>query len=43
MKNNEFTEGWIEFSDKSVAKSVALTFNGTPVSSKRNSVWGNDL
>ena len=26
-----FTEGWIEFKDKQIAKAVALSLNNTPI------------
>jgi ESF2/ABP1 family protein len=36
-KNVTFTEGWVEFEKKKVAKWVALNINTTPISSKKGS------
>jgi ESF2/ABP1 family protein len=39
--SKRYTEGWIEFAKKSVAKSVALTLHNTPISNhKRNTHYG---
>ncbi len=38
-KNRVFSEGWIEFKDKKVAKQVALSLNNTQVGGKRRSKW----
>ncbi|XP_071491815.1 activator of basal transcription 1-like [Diadema antillarum] len=38
-----FTEGWIEFTDKKIAKSVALTFNNTPIGGKKRSRYYEEL
>lgn len=38
-----FTEGWIEFEDKRVAKQVAQMLNGQPMGGKRRSAYHYDL
>lgn len=38
-----FTEGWIEFEDKRVAKQVAEMLNGKPMGGKRRSAYHYDL
>ena len=38
-----FTEGWIEFEDKGVAKQVAQMLNGQPMGGKRRSAYHYDL
>ena len=38
-----FTEGWIEFEDKHVAKQVAQMLNGQPMGGKRRSAYFYDL
>ncbi|XP_033120255.1 pre-rRNA-processing protein esf2-like [Anneissia japonica] len=38
-----FTEGWIEFKDKKIAKKIALTFNNTPIGGKKTSRHYDDL
>jgi len=42
-KNRIFTEGWVEFSSKRVAREVASTLNNTQVGGKRRSPWYSDL
>jgi len=42
-KNRIFTEGWVEFSSKRVAREVASTLNNTRVGGKRRSPWYSDL
>ncbi|XP_954419.1 uncharacterized protein TA21300 [Theileria annulata] len=42
-KRLKFTHGWIQFSDKRVAKSVAKLLNNKPVFDKRHSFWREDL
>ena len=37
QKKTLFSEGWVEFLSKKVAKQAALTLNNTPVTMKRNS------
>lgn len=34
-KRSKYVEGWVEFKKKSIAKMVASTLNGTPISGKR--------
>eukprot|EP00742_Colponemidia_sp_Colp-10_P001006 GILJ01001088.1.p1 GENE.GILJ01001088.1~~GILJ01001088.1.p1 ORF type:complete len:207 (-),score=40.09 GILJ01001088.1:429-1049(-) len=44
-KKVKYTDGWVEFFDKSIAKSVALTLNGTTIGGKkrhnffRDDIW----
>ena len=38
-----FTEGWVEFEDKAVAKQVATMLNGNPIGGKRRSAYHYDL
>lgn len=42
-KNRIFTEGWVEFTSKRVAREVASTLNNTQVGGKRRSPWYSDL
>jgi ESF2/ABP1 family protein len=37
MKSVHFTEGWVEFDSKRVAKNVAEFLNNTPISTKKGS------
>ncbi|CAH1774222.1 unnamed protein product, partial [Owenia fusiformis] len=38
-KNRVFSEGWIEFKDKKIAKQVAVTLNNKQIGGKRRSPW----
>lgn len=38
-----FTEGWVEFEDKAVAKNTAAMLNGNPIGGKRRSAYHYDL
>lgn len=38
-----FTEGWVEFEDKAVAKKTAAMLNGNPIGGKRRSAYHYDL
>ncbi len=38
-----FSEGWVEFEDKNVAKQVAAMLNGNPMGGKRRSAYHYDL
>ena len=38
-----FTEGWVEFEDKAVAKQVAAMLNSNPIGGKRRSAYHYDL
>ena len=38
-----FSEGWVEFEDKKVAKQVAAMLNGNPMGGKRRSAYHYDL
>ena len=42
-KKRNFTEGWVEFNDKRVAKTVALMLNNTPIGGKKRSYYHDDL
>lgn len=42
-KKKNFTEGWVEFHDKRVAKTVALMLNNTPIGGKKRSYYHDDL
>ena len=41
--SKQFTEGWIEFADKYVAKNVAESLNGTRVAGKKGDFYHDDL
>lgn len=38
-----FTEGWVEFEDKAIAKQTAAMLNGNPIGGKRRSAYHYDL
>lgn len=38
-----FTNGWVEFCDKRIAKSVAFSLNGAPVGGKKRSISSQEL
>lgn len=40
---SNFTEGWVEFRDKRIAKRVALTLNNTPIGNRKKSRFAADL
>ena len=42
-KNRVFTEGWIEFTDKKVAKMIAASLNNKQVGGKRRSPWYEEM
>jgi len=42
-KNRIFTEGWVEFASKRVAREIAATLNNTQVGGKRRSPWYSDI
>ncbi|KAG0227370.1 RNA-binding ATPase activator esf2 [Actinomortierella wolfii] len=42
-KKQNFTEGWVEFKDKAVAKTVAKTLNTTIIGGKKNSHYHDDI
>ena len=42
-KKRNYTEGWIEFMDKRVAKAIALALNNTPIGGKKRSYYHDDL
>ncbi|KAJ2918266.1 hypothetical protein MD484_g2187, partial [Candolleomyces efflorescens] len=42
-KKAHFTEGWVEFKDKKVARSVAEMLNAQPIGGKKGSRWRDDI
>lgn len=42
-KKPHFTEGWIEFKDKKIARSVADMLNAQPIGGKKGSRWKDDV
>lgn len=42
-KKRNYTEGWVEFTDKRTAKKVALMLNNNPVGGKKRSYYYDDL
>ncbi|KAF9972918.1 hypothetical protein BGZ73_003890 [Actinomortierella ambigua] len=42
-KKQNYTEGWVEFKDKTVAKTVARTLNTTIIGGKKNSHYHDDI
>ena len=42
-KNRIFTEGWVEFVSKRVARQIAATLNNTQVGGKHRSPWYSDI
>ena len=38
-----YTDGWVEFEDKKVARSVAASLNGTPIGGRRRCYYAQDL
>ncbi|KAG0250922.1 RNA-binding ATPase activator esf2 [Mortierella polycephala] len=42
-KKQNFTEGWVEFKDKSVAKQIAKTLNATIIGGNKNSYYHDDM
>lgn len=42
-KRKCFVDGWVEFLDKDIAKSVAISLNNTPVESKKRSMYHDDM
>ncbi|XP_046845692.1 pre-rRNA-processing protein esf2-like [Xenia sp. Carnegie-2017] len=42
-KGKSFTEGWLEYKDKMVAKSVATTLNNTIVGGKKRNYYHDDI
>lgn len=41
--SKQFNEGWIEFSDKKVAKSVAESLNNTNIGGKKGDFYHDDI
>lgn len=42
-KKQNYTEGWVEFKDKRIAKRVALTLNGNTVGGKKRNYHHDDI
>ncbi|KZV90497.1 hypothetical protein EXIGLDRAFT_740760 [Exidia glandulosa HHB12029] len=42
-KKAHYTEGWVEFADKKVARSVAALLNAQPIGGKKGSRWRDDV
>ncbi|THH33571.1 hypothetical protein EUX98_g513 [Antrodiella citrinella] len=42
-KKIHFTEGWVEFKDKKVARSVAEMLNAQPIGGKKGTRWRDDI
>ncbi len=42
-KNRRFTEGWVEFQDKSIAKVVARSLNNRQIGGKKRCPWHEEL
>ncbi|KAF9480788.1 hypothetical protein BDN70DRAFT_804642 [Pholiota conissans] len=42
-KKVHYTEGWVEFKDKKVARSVAEMLNAQPIGGKKGSRWRDDI
>ena len=42
-KKAHYTEGWVEFKDKRIARSVAEMLNAQPIGGKKGSRWRDDV
>lgn len=42
-KKPHFTEGWVEFKDKKVARTVAMMLNAQPIGGKKSTRWRDDV
>jgi hypothetical protein len=42
-KKAHFTEGWVEFTDKQIARSVASILNAQPIGGKKGTRWRDDV
>ncbi|KAF8583948.1 hypothetical protein K439DRAFT_1347203 [Ramaria rubella] len=42
-KKAHFTEGWVEFKDKKIARSVAALLNAQPIGGKKGTRWRDDV
>ena len=42
-KKPHYTEGWVEFKDKKVARSVAEMLNAQPIGGKKGTRWRDDI
>ncbi len=42
-KKRNFTEGWVEFLDKRVAKAVAMALNNVPMGGKKSNYYRDDI
>ena len=42
-KKRNFTEGWVEFLDRRVAKAVAMALNSGPIGGRKSNYYHDDL
>lgn len=42
-KKAHYTEGWVEFKDKKVARSIAEMLNAQPIGGKKGTRWRDDV
>ena len=42
-KKPHYTEGWVEFKNKAIARSVATMLNAQPVGGKKGTRWRDDM
>ncbi len=42
-KKRNFTEGWVEFVDKRVAKAVPMALNNNPIGGRKRNYYHDDL
>jgi len=42
-KKPHYTEGWVEFKNKDIARSVATMLNAQPVGGKKGTRWRDDM
>ena len=42
-KKPHYTEGWVEFKDKKIARSVAEMLNAQPIGGKKGTRWRDDV
>lgn len=42
-KKRNFTEGWVEFADKRVAKAIAMALNNFPIGGRKRNYYHDDI
>lgn len=42
-KKRNFTEGWVEFADRRVAKAIAMALNNVPIGGKKRNYYHDDI